>query len=103
MAHAELCPVCSGSGKTLKGHVGTAIHQEKQVCHGCGGKGWVTVGTEYPRPSLTPTDDGPGCLSVNGIPQLAFGESVCRNCLGTGYGDEEEQCSDCNGTGRIRP
>jgi hypothetical protein len=34
MSHAELCPVCKGSGK----------HQVvDQACHGCDGKGWVTV------------------------------------------------------------
>ena len=30
--HAEICPVCSGSGN----------YSEKE-CHGCNGKGWVMV------------------------------------------------------------
>lgn len=33
MAHAEKCPVCSGTGKS----------EPDKVCHGCDGKGWVTV------------------------------------------------------------
>jgi len=32
MAHAEKCPVCDGSGQ-----------YEFRECHGCGGKGWITV------------------------------------------------------------
>jgi len=42
MAHAEKCPVCHGTGKITKGgwHAGTPL---KKTCHGCGGKGWVTV------------------------------------------------------------
>ena len=34
---AVKCPVCEGSGK-----------YEKKECHGCAGKGWVTVGMDYP-------------------------------------------------------
>ncbi len=34
---AVLCPVCNGSGKV-----------KKKTCHGCDGKGWVSVGTDYP-------------------------------------------------------
>lgn len=30
--HAELCPVCNGTGK-----------YEKNECHGCNGKGWIIV------------------------------------------------------------
>ncbi len=32
MSHAEQCPVCKSSGK----------YEEKE-CHGCAGKGWVTI------------------------------------------------------------
>lgn len=32
LAHAETCPVCRGKGSLLG-----------DTCHGCGGKGWVTV------------------------------------------------------------
>lgn len=45
MSHAEKCPICCGKG---------IIHHDeryplamsgalKKTCHGCGGKGWVTV------------------------------------------------------------
>ena len=38
MAHAEICPVCNGTGK-----VGNVL------CHGCGGRGWLEVsGPEGP-------------------------------------------------------
>lgn len=39
MGRAVLCPVCQGSGK--KGD---------KTCHGCGGKGWVEISTDYPKP-----------------------------------------------------
>ena len=39
--HAELCPVCKGSGKyAIEGPLCTTV---EHVCHGCTGKGWVTV------------------------------------------------------------
>ncbi len=37
MSHAEVCPVCKGTGKYIE-----AI----PVCHGCEGKGWITVRDE---------------------------------------------------------
>jgi len=37
--HAELCPVCNGNGKVAeKGKI-----TKEQLCHGCGGLGWVKV------------------------------------------------------------
>ena len=33
MNHAELCPVCKGNG----------VLEGDKKCHGCDGKGWVTV------------------------------------------------------------
>jgi len=36
MAHAEKCPVCDGSGKVK-------VDDITIDCHGCAGKGWVTV------------------------------------------------------------
>ena len=33
MAHAQICPVCNGKGKLKDG----------SKCHGCGGKGWITI------------------------------------------------------------
>jgi len=55
MAHAEICPVCSGTGCTDDG-----IEPRITVdCHGCNGKGWVEVGNDnipvpYPVPAPTP-------------------------------------------------
>ena len=43
MSHAEICPVCKGKGKSGKGK-----------CHGCNGRGWVTVGIDYPVPYYPP-------------------------------------------------
>jgi hypothetical protein len=53
MAHAEKCPVCNGKGEIFRaGDAGTNIGDTRSnnVCHGCNGKGWVEVGTEYPNP-----------------------------------------------------
>lgn len=47
MTHAEKCPVCGGSGRL-----------DVQICHGCEGWGWVTVGepeTPTPPPVVWPT------------------------------------------------
>jgi DnaJ-class molecular chaperone len=50
MAHAEKCPVCNGKGEIFRaGDVGDT--RSNNVCHGCNGKGWVEVGTEYPEPA----------------------------------------------------
>jgi hypothetical protein len=42
-SHAELCPVCSGSGKYKDG-----------TCHGCKGLGWVTAQDLQSFPLLYP-------------------------------------------------
>ena len=34
---AQLCPVCKGSG-----------NYKKAICHGCHGRGWVTLPEERP-------------------------------------------------------
>lgn len=45
--HAERCPVCNGTGtyveKYQPAHSTTTITLQRSTCHGCGGKGWVTV------------------------------------------------------------
>lgn len=41
-SHAEICPICRGSGKVKEETYTTAGAIEK-VCHGCGGRGWITV------------------------------------------------------------
>ena len=42
MAHAERCPICHGKGKT---HIseGTTSSEPEMICHGCNGRGWITV------------------------------------------------------------
>ena len=45
MSHAETCPVCLGKGRIYDPASSTTLGEP---CHGCGGLGWVTVGTEYP-------------------------------------------------------
>lgn len=46
--HAEICPVCQGSGKYREyiNYATTTNASYERTCHGCGGKGWVTV-SEY--------------------------------------------------------
>lgn len=48
MARAVLCPVCGGSGKKYKN--GTYKYGTEKPCHGCNGKGWVEVRTDYCPP-----------------------------------------------------
>lgn len=44
MAHAEKCPVCGGLGKVpCAEKCGSTASNDLVTCHGCGGKGWVTV------------------------------------------------------------
>lgn len=51
MKKAQLCPVCLGSGlvNNEPGYSGTT----KKTCHGCSGKGWVTVGDDYEEITVT--------------------------------------------------
>lgn len=42
MAHAEKCLLCNGEG--TKGGVPRDAGACQEICHGCGGYGWVTVG-----------------------------------------------------------
>ena len=47
--HAELCPVCKGTGK-YKDYTNcnyTSITYIEKTCHGCNGMGWVEVTDEY--------------------------------------------------------
>ena len=44
MSKAQTCPVCMGKGKVYNSESLEKTYQEKEkTCHGCGGKGWVTV------------------------------------------------------------
>jgi len=41
---AVICPICWGSGKYVRPEHGyTDSSPKEEICHGCGGKGWVTV------------------------------------------------------------
>ena len=46
MRHAELCPVCNGSGKVIASQ-STDVTVRTKKCHGCNGKGWVEIGIDY--------------------------------------------------------
>lgn len=53
--HAEICPVCRGSGKKYvwlaNPHETTALQYQEVICNGCDGKGWITVvGSIYEEP-----------------------------------------------------
>ncbi len=58
--HAELCPVCQGSGrkKTIKDWSNV---EDWMTCNGCGGLGWVEVKDketkDYQSTFLIPTTD----------------------------------------------
>ncbi len=47
MAHAEICPVCKGTGSLMTSSPdifpGTTKNSSPKSCHGCNGKGWVEV------------------------------------------------------------
>ena len=40
--HAEKCPVCNGTGQVKKAPIGGGACRATS-CHGCDGKGWITV------------------------------------------------------------
>jgi len=44
--HAERCPICSGSGEIReipKYQFEHVPRHQRKACHGCNGRGWVTV------------------------------------------------------------
>ncbi len=60
MNHAEKCPVCKGAGKVSSNNASTT-GPYFGTCHGCGGKGWVTVQdiqTTEAREGLQAADSG---------------------------------------------
>lgn len=46
--HAERCPVCHGTGKIKEEYPKIIWDSSEKVCHGCYGRGWVTVGEKIP-------------------------------------------------------
>ena len=60
MAHAELCPVCSGAGVLPPdwAYSSSAGLVPGSTCHGCGGLGWVSVADgpgEFASATTTPS------------------------------------------------
>ena len=60
--HSEKCPVCNGNGLVPHGFYNqtsgdwSAASTEPEKCHGCEGKGWITVGEAVDvRPMPYPT------------------------------------------------
>ena len=56
--HAEKCPLCFGKGTLPVNYKGEWIprYSEQKTCHGCNGRGWVTVEdtpSVYPPPRCT--------------------------------------------------
>jgi len=63
MAHAELCPVCYGKGGLVNRHGAPVVDDCGQVkCHGCGGRGWVTVQDRPTTICWRPRQPGDGPL-----------------------------------------
>ncbi len=42
--HSEICPICNGSGQYKEYSNYTSYTYIQRTCHGCNGKGWITVG-----------------------------------------------------------
>ena len=50
MSHSEVCPVCNGTGKIKTyldpfgfGYSTSGNGYIEKTCHGCQGKGWITI------------------------------------------------------------
>lgn len=50
MSHSEICPVCGGAGKIKTyldplgfGYSTSGKTYTEKICHGCQGKGWITI------------------------------------------------------------
>jgi hypothetical protein len=66
MSHAEICPICHGTGKLsakVEEWVTTGGNVGYKTCHGCGGKGWIEVADSYapiyPYPNFPSSDPYP--------------------------------------------
>lgn len=66
--HAELCPVCRGSGRWWD-----PLTNEMKVCHGCGGLGWVVVPNE---PYAGSEEDVPVYQSVSTVQHTVWRRGV---------------------------
>ena len=55
MSHAQRCPICLGEGEIRENDVVCTMGPQLKTCHGCGGRGWITIQDPYPSPTtLTP-------------------------------------------------
>jgi DnaJ-class molecular chaperone len=43
MNHAEMCPVCQGTGRIPEENWSYVTEINEILCHGCNGRGWVVV------------------------------------------------------------
>ena len=43
MSHPAKCPVCGGSGQVPDPDMAECTVPALKTCHGCGGKGWVSL------------------------------------------------------------
>ena len=55
MSLADTCPICRGTGDHIPNDTNVPEVGIKHPCHGCGGKGWITVRTDYPPKVYPPT------------------------------------------------
>lgn len=87
MAQVATCLICDGKGE-VEGY--STLHPEVLPCHGCGGKGWVTVHE-----------------SMSEIPSIRDPEAdparIPHTRLDTPFGHKVEGCPECHGMGVIEP
>ena len=50
MSHSEVCPICHGKGELTTYDESSTGNRTTKTCHGCNGKGWITVEDNYPKP-----------------------------------------------------
>jgi DnaJ-class molecular chaperone len=62
MNHSEMCPVCKGISKVRANTTHTLI--ELETCHGCNGKGWITVEDSATLPFYSGYFPYPGMTTV---------------------------------------
>ena len=58
MSHSEICPVCGGAGKIKTyldplgfGYLTSGKTYTEKTCHGCQGKGWITIEDKQWQPN----------------------------------------------------
>lgn len=93
---AVLCPVCNGRGKLPPQENFTGYYEIP--CHGCGGKGWVSVLTIF----ISMSEDEPFIIDPDPrVPlddnlksfYIKKGYDVCHTC---GHGRDEPALTGCS-------